>query len=199
MDSKTAQSDLGTGMGRTVYSPAARDASGHYYIPDNPFFAGEAVKEVAGADPSNIQQVAASQLAIIGGYYKSVLRQAQQSFLAALIASIIGLSFFIAAVSFLLIKAPESVSIISLISGALVEIIAGLNFYLYGQTSRQFATFHMRLDRTQNFLLANSVCANLQEGETKETSRAELVRIIANASPAIEQQEKKNTSDQKTK
>lgn len=194
MSDNPAKSDPGIGAGRWTYQPIARDAAGNAYLLDQPFNI-RGVKEVAEADPSNIQQVAASQLGILGSYYTSVLRQAQQSFIAALVASIIGLIFFIAAVSFLLLQKPESVSIISLVSGTLVEVIAGINFYLYGQASRQFSTFHTRLDRTQNFLLANSVCANLQSGEAKEISRAELVRLIATASLAPDFGEKKGMTD----
>src|SRR5262245_63879613 len=40
----------------------------------------QAVQEVAKANPSNIQEVAASQLAIINSYYQSGLHQSQQSF-----------------------------------------------------------------------------------------------------------------------
>jgi hypothetical protein len=136
------------------------------------------VGDVSNIDPANVQEVAGSQLLIISGYYKSVLRQAQQSFLAALIAAFVGFLFFIAAVSFLLLERPASISYISLISGALVEVISGVNFYLYARASEQLVTFHVRLDRTQNILLANSVCENL-EGEIKQQTRSELVRMIA--------------------
>jgi neutral trehalase len=69
----------------------------------------------------------------------------------------------------------------SLIGGALAEVIAGINFYLYNQTSKQFGDFHLRLEKTQNFLLANSFCENM-EGSAKQEIRGELVRLIANSS-----------------
>ena|SRR3989442_6220162 len=200
MDSETVQSDLGTSAGKRRYQPIRNALKYAYNNKDTvlDLLNAKTVKDVAEADPSNVQQVAASQLALLGNFYKTVLQQAQQSFLAALIASIIGLIFFIAAVSFLLLQKSESVSIISLVSGTLVEVIAGINFYLYGQTSKQFSTFHTRLERTQNFLLANSVCTNLLDSEAKETSRAELVRLIATASfapDAPDQDEQKSRGD----
>ena len=138
------------------------------------------IANVAQANPANIQEVAASQLAIINRYYESVLQQAQHSFRLALTAAGIGLLFFLAAVSFLLLQQPDNLSNVSLISGALIEAISAINFYLYGRASNQLASFHTRLDRTQLFLLANSVCENL-EGEVKLSTRAELVRTIANS------------------
>jgi hypothetical protein len=150
----------------------------------------EAIKmnDLSKVNPANVQEVAASQLMMISGYYRSVLQQAQQSFLVALIATVLGLFCFISAASFLLFQALANISAISFVAGATVEIIAGINFYLYARASTQLARFHTRLDRTQNFLLANSVCENL-EGEIKEKTRSELVRIIAGiASPLKDDQ-----------
>jgi hypothetical protein len=141
--------------------------------------------------PGDVLESAESQLPLIAAIYSSVLRQANRSFIAALIAAGIGLVFFIAAVSFLLLERPASVSIISLIAGALVEVIAGVNFYLYTRASNQLSTFHLRLDKTQNFLLANSVCENL-EGEIKQQTRADLVYTIANSSGIPVSRDKRN-------
>ncbi|MEL7225015.1 MAG: hypothetical protein AAGL17_09120 [Cyanobacteria bacterium J06576_12] len=137
------------------------------------------IQEVAEADPGNISQVAASQLEIINSYYQSVLHQAKESFQWALVAAASGLIFFLVAIGFLVNEKSERISNVSLISGALVEVVAGINFYLYSRASNQLSSFHTRLDVTQRFLLANSLCENL-EGELKNETRADLVRLIAN-------------------
>lgn len=139
--------------------------------------ANPAIIDVAQADPAKIQQVAASQFALSDSYYRSVLQQAQQSFISALVAAGIGLLFFLGAVCFILLQQSANISNISLISGALIEVISAINFYLYGRASSQLATFHIPLVRTQRFLLANSVCENL-EGQTKQDTRAELVKLM---------------------
>lgn len=137
---------------------------------------------VAQADPSNVQQVAASQLELINNYYSTILDQARQSFRWAIIAAGVGLLFFISAVGFLLVTQKSDLSSISVISGALIEVIAGINFYLYGRTIAQLDLFHGRLERTQRFLLANSVCEKLK-GEAQQSARAELVRVISGFLP----------------
>ncbi len=139
---------------------------------------------VAQADPSNIQQVAASQLELINNYYSTILNQAVQSFRWAIIAAGVGLAFFVAAVTFLLTTQQTNLSAVSIISGALVEVISGVNFYLYRQALAQLELFHVRLERTQLFLLANSVCENLK-GDNQQTARAELIRIIANTAESV--------------
>ena len=70
------------------------------------------------------------------------------------------------------------VAIISSISGGIVEVIAGLNFWLFGRTATQLDLFHVRLEQTQRFLLANSVCENLGS-DARDTARSELVRSIS--------------------
>src|SRR6266849_607748 len=89
---------------------------------------------VASLDPAKIQEVAASQLVIIDGYYKSVLQQSQQIFRWALVAAGVGLVFFLAAVSLLVLRQPANVSLISLMCGGVVVGIAVLIFLLYGRT-----------------------------------------------------------------
>ena len=130
----------------------------------------------------NIQEVVEAQIKLINGYYSSVLQQAGRSFWLAWTAAGVGLVFFVTAVSILLFKETSSfeASTISLISGALVEVISGINFYLYGRASDQLEIFHVRLDKTQHFLLADAICESL-EGDGKLTARAKLVETISNS------------------
>ena len=137
------------------------------------------VEQIAQANPANIQEVAATQLPIGNRYYESVLQQSQRSFQSALVLSIIGTSLIFASIIFLLIRQPPNISYVSLAGGVVLDVIGGLNFYLYGRASALLLTFQPPLDRIGRFLLANSVCENL-EGDIKNTTRAKLVEIIAN-------------------
>ena len=155
----------------------ARAAFGHTFVQ-------RSLDSISKADPGNVQLIAASQIQLLVGYYNLVLDQARRSFRWAIIAAAVGLVFFVAAVSFLLISLLQAVAVISLISGTLVEVVSGINFYLYGKTSTQLADFQTKLDMTQRFLLANSVCEGL-DGEFKQRSRAELIRVIAGFNPVV--------------
>jgi hypothetical protein len=137
----------------------------------------QSLERAVQADPADISEVAKTQLELSNGYYRSVLQQSQQSFRSALIWAGIGTGLIIAAVVFLLIHETANLSYVSLIGGAVVDAIGGLNFYLYGQATKQLAAFQTPLDRIQRFLLANSVCENL-EGEFKQSTRAQLVRLL---------------------
>ena len=100
------------------------------------------------------------------------------SFRWAIIAAVVGLAFFLGAILFLLNSQNQSIATISIVGGTLVEVISGINFFLYGKTTTQLAYFHQKLDQTQRFLLANSICESLK-GDEKEKSRSRLVTIIA--------------------
>jgi hypothetical protein len=132
---------------------------------------------VASLDPAKIQEVAASQLFILDGYYQSVLRHTQQLFRWALIGAGFGLLFFLVAVSLQFFRQPVSASIISLVCGGVMEGMAALNFLLYRRTFRELEKFHTRLDRTQQYLLANSICEKLDQ-QFRSAAQAQLVRLI---------------------
>jgi TRADD-N domain-containing protein len=137
------------------------------------------LSRLSTADPKNVQEVVASQLELMSVYHLLVLDQAKRSFKWALIAAGVGLLFFISAVSFIVYRQQlQDAAIISVISGGLIELISAINFYLYWKTAAQMADFQSRLDITQRYLLANSICEGL-EGDYRQQRRSELVQEIA--------------------
>jgi hypothetical protein len=141
------------------------------------------LKQLSEADPADVQTIAASQIRLLATYYELVRDQSRQSFRWALVAAIAGCIFFLSALTFVITRQLESAATISLISVALIELISGINFYLYGKTTNQLGDFQTRLDWTQRYLLANSIIESM-EGEHKQLSRADLVRVIVGAAPA---------------
>jgi hypothetical protein len=137
-----------------------------------------AIQEAATVDPANIQEVAASQLAIGNSYYSSVLSQARQSFVAAVVVAVVGFVLFLVAVAVALAGGSLSASVLSAVGGGTVEVIAGLNFWLYARASSQLDAFHFRLETMQRFLVANSICLGIGDQERDKTM-AELVREVA--------------------
>jgi hypothetical protein len=141
-----------------------------------------AISDLAKADPANIQEVAASQLALTNLYYENVLSQARRSFNAATVAAIVGLAFFLAAIAFAVTTDKSTAPLVSTLGGAIVEVVAGLNFWLYARTATQLNSFHVRLERMQRFLVANSVASAL-DGELKANAISDLVKAISSVDP----------------
>ena len=150
-------------------------------------------KMVASLDPAKIQEVAASQVVICDMYYKNILQHAQQLFRWALIAAGAGLIFFLVAVALLLFRESLNEALISLTSGGVMEAIAALNFYLYGRAFNQLREFHERLDRTQQYLLANSICENLK-GDVKQATQIELIRGMMHSLARQEEKTEKSAA-----
>ena len=72
---------------------------------------------------------------------------------------------------------------VSAFAGGLIEVISGINFYLYFRTARQFAAFHTCLERTNRFLIANDMCEHL--GVRKDEMRAAKLTINNCTSPLL--------------
>lgn len=142
----------------------------------------DALQQVASANPDDILGVAASQFALSDSYYESVLSQAQRSFLVAIASGIFGLLLFSASILIAALRGEVTAAVLSAIGGSVVEVIAGLNFWIYGRASIQLDAFHVRLDRMQRYLVANSVCTNMADGP-RDSARADLVRTIAGSQP----------------
>lgn len=153
----------------------------HGVVIENPIIR-DSIDRIGKSDPANVQQIAASQLKLLAGYHQIALAQSLRSFFWALVGSGLGLSFFIAAVALALITetAPTAIRLLFL-SGAIVEVVAGIVFVLYGKTMSQLSSFDSRLEVLQRYILANSLCERL-DGEERNKARAALIEEISRAS-----------------
>jgi uncharacterized membrane protein (UPF0136 family) len=117
------------------------------------------------------------------GYYRDIQKQARKSFLFAVLAAVVGVVFFGYAVLHDMPTATPANYIgnnsVSLIAGALMEVVAAVNFYLYAEVIRQSSGFHVALERTHRLLIANALCKDLNT--RKDEMRMELIRLIAKA------------------
>lgn len=141
------------------------------------------LKRLSDADKGDVKEIAIGQLDLLSNYYQLSLSQASRSFRWALIASVIGLLFFLVAIGFLLFSNGAAVdqALICGLGGAVSGFIGGVNFLLYGKTQTQLEMFHGKLEATQRFLLANSLCESLS-GKLKDYTRARLIGTLAGIS-----------------
>ena len=148
---------------------------------------------VASLDPAKIQEVAATQVAISEMYYNTSLQHAQRLFRWALITAGAGLIFFLVAVALQVLQKPVEGSWISLTCGGILAVLALLIFILYGRVFNQLRAFHVRLDRTQQYMLANSICENLR-GDVKQATQIELIRAMMHSLAMREEKTEKGTA-----
>lgn len=136
--------------------------------------------QIAVAQPGDTNRIASLLQSMMLRYYQDVRSQALQSFWSALGAAVVGLAFFVYGTAQAMTDEGQLRSVVGVLAGALSQFIAGVNFYLYFKASRQFASFHICLERTNRFLLANTMCENLEPPARDET-RQKLIDIIATA------------------
>jgi hypothetical protein len=110
---------------------------------------GDIAKEKNGRTQSNASIL--QKLSLI--YYLDVRTQARLSFVSALVAAVVGmlLFFYAAALAMPRRSAPQSVNI-TLWAGGLTQFISAVSFFLYFKAARQFATFHVCLERMNRYL-----------------------------------------------
>jgi hypothetical protein len=138
----------------------------------------KSLDQLATTAPDKLQKVMADQIKLLIVYYEEVIGQSEKSFRSAMFFASLGFLFFVTTVVFLLTQhIDQAEAIISVISGSLVEVVSGVNFYLYKQASNQLSEFHSRLDQNVRFMLANSIAEGM--GALKEQTLSELVKLIA--------------------
>ncbi len=141
-----------------------------------------AIATIQKSDPTDFQAISGSKLTLSNSFYNNALRQSQQSFLWALIFAGIGAIFIISTVTLVIVLQPTvATSVIIALLGGSGGIGSGAISYatlqLYKQASEQAAACHIRLDRTSDFILANSACEGLGEPE-KQQMRSEIIRKL---------------------
>jgi hypothetical protein len=138
------------------------------------------------------QTVTAVQQLILR-YYDNVRGQADESFESAKRVAMLGFLLFVATVVYVMVmdlmphivhgfvqtRGGIGVGAIGLIGGTVVEVIAGVQFMLYGRATRQFGAFHICLERTHRYLLAYKMAE--QVSTNKDETLEKIVCIVANA------------------
>lgn len=148
----------------------------------------------AALDTGTVGDMVAKHEKLILHYYGDVLDQAKQSFRSAKVVAWIGFAVLIVTLAYTLlfdamtrlhiaglsmVEASRTAVSLGVVSGALIEFIAGVDFWLYNKAARQFAAFHICLERTHRYLVAYKIAQETEEG--KDETLRNLVCIMASA------------------
>jgi hypothetical protein len=156
----------------------------------------------AAVSSHNVGDTTAKVQQLIMQYYQDVQGQSTQSFKSAKSVALLGFALFAATISYLIFtdlmphirqswfrttEGGMGVGTIGLISGSVVELIAGTQFFLYRNSAKQFGAFHICLERTHRYLLAYTMADQIGARD-KDKTLEKIVCIMANA-PMITQQD----------
>lgn len=123
--------------------------------------------------------LATEQMKILSKYYEKTFDQAENSYKFAKYSAAIGLLVFIGAAVSIVLSKGEYASI-TIISGAVVEVISGVGFYLHGKILTAMMDNSNKMDRMHRYLLSYALCETLQESK-RQAALADLMRLIASA------------------
>jgi hypothetical protein len=112
-------------------------------------------------------------------YYVINKQQARNSFSAALIMSILGFALFAAGVVASIFYPSTNTMQYATIGGAIVEIVAGLFFWLYSKAITQINLFHTSLLKTEKFLTAIQLVEKISAESRDETYSFIISKIIS--------------------
>jgi hypothetical protein len=148
-------------------------------------------REMGDALAGDIGDIVAKHEVMILEYYQDVQTQAKQSFDSAdkvarygfwvLIATLgyVFVTDFIRILGYSMTYSTITVAQVGVISGFLMECIAGVQFWLYSRAAKQFSAFHICLERTHRYLIAYKISEKIQNN--KDETLENLVCIMANA------------------
>jgi hypothetical protein len=139
--------------------------------------------ELARCKPGDVPAISALLQHMIVKYYEDVRYQARFAFNAACGLELVAVSFFVV-VAYLSLELPGELTNpetwLVAVGGTLTQLMTAVVFYLYAQSAKQFAAFHICLERTNRFLLANALVEHLPEEERSER-RTDVIKTILSA------------------
>ena len=141
----------------------------------------ETCRSLAEVTEGNTHQLAAKLWELGLSYMDDFHFRTKRSLYSALVIAVGGIGFFYFALVLMLSNKLQSPKL-TLIAGVSIQIISGIGFYLYARTAREFFAFHVCLERVNRFLLANTICQNLDQ-PLRDKMRRELVHLIVSAPP----------------
>ena len=145
----------------------------------------------AAMGKGNIGDTVTAVQQLILRYYDNVRGQADGSFRSAQMVALFGFLVLFGTIAYVVFMDYEvahglaaqtkgmGVGAIGLIGGTVVELIAGVQFVLYGRAAKQFGAFHICLERTHRYLLAYEMADQITTN--KDATLEKVVCIMANA------------------
>ncbi|WP_109314738.1 TRADD-N-associated membrane domain-containing protein [Pseudovibrio ascidiaceicola] len=112
----------------------------------------------------------------IAEYYEINKRQAKSSYANSVTCAGIGLAIVIWAILYFLHGNNPNITLASVsgVSGLILQIVGGLQLYIYGKTMQEFRYLHDQLLKVQDTLLAVHLVEGM-EGQAKDEAKKKMV------------------------
>jgi hypothetical protein len=139
----------------------------------------------------NLTQLNLSQLS---EYYTINKSQARKSFNFSVLVVFLGFATVIASIIFSFFQTGQKteLSIVTGISGVLLQFIGGANFVVYNKTVEQSNNFHTQLIRIQNVMLAIELCTQVKDPDKNFKLTEKIVTSLIEKDTVDQKESPKN-------
>lgn len=117
-------------------------------------------------------------------YYVISKIQARKSFVASLSICFLGIVIYILGMLAIILYNAD-ITMLTLISGTIVELFAGSFFWLHNKSTKQLNLYHRRLGYTEKYLTAIQIINTMSENKRDEEYRNLINFILSDNSKSI--------------
>lgn len=138
-----------------------------------------AIKDITieNNENDNVLELMLKNVRELREYYVISKQQARKSFSAALFICFFGIFIYVLGIiSFMVFD--KDISVISIIGGTVVEVIAGLFFWLYREATKQLSIYHQRLGSTEKYLTVIQIIKEMPEEKRVDAFRSLAMAIL---------------------
>lgn len=156
----------------------------------------KAIKEIGleNAENDNVMKIMLKNVKELREYYVISKQQARKSFSAALFICFFGICIYILGIV-AYIWLNKDISIVSVVSGTVVEAIAGLFFWLYKEATTQLNIYHQRLGTTERYLITYQMICEVPEERKYEEQRNFINYVLNDNRLRLENENKKDKAE----
>lgn len=152
----------------------------------------KAIKDITieNNENDNVLELMLKNVKELREYYVISKQQARKSFSAALFICFFGIFIYVLGIISVMIF-DKNISVISIIGGTVVEVIAGLFFWLYREATKQLSIYHQRLGSTEKYLTVIQIIRELPEDKRIEAFQNLTMAILTDNREIISHENEK--------
>jgi len=152
----------------------------------------KAIKDITieNNENDNVLELMLKNVKELREYYVISKQQARKSFSAAFFICFFGIFIYVLGIISVMIF-DKNISVISIIGGTVVEVIAGLFFWLYREATKQLSIYHQRLGSTEKYLTVIQIIRELPEDKRIEAFQNLTMAILTDNREIISHENEK--------
>lgn len=136
------------------------------------------VRTIVANQKDDVLKLMMNNVSELNVYYVINRLHARRSFAAALTACILGFLLFALGLILYYFRQGDNIPLFTTVGGAIVEVVAGLFFWLYNKCIQQLRIYHSALQKTERFLTGIHLVDKVSEEKKDEAYKMIIASIV---------------------